>query len=59
MGCGCKKKKDAARAARTKTAKVVIVESEVKEVHPPDVLTPPDDVNHLVNKLNDILTPKN
>ena len=55
MGCGCKKKKDVARASKTKTAKIVIVEGEVKEVRPPDVLAPPDDVDHLVNKLNDIL----
>lgn len=60
MGCGCKKKKDAIRAARTRTAtNIVITEGEVKEVpRPPDVLKPPrpkSNVNQLVDKLNKIL----
>ena len=61
MGCGCKKKKDIARATRTRTARVVVVEGEVKEApqRPPDVLSPPPrpdgNVESIVNKLNDIL----
>ena len=63
MGCGCKKKKDIARAARTRKARVVVVEGQVKDAppRPPDVLSPPPrpdgDVNSIVNKLNDILKP--
>ena len=65
MGCGCKKKKIDA-VSQPKTAKIVITEGEVKEVpdpiRPPDVLSAPapaNDVDHLVNKLNNILKPKN
>ena len=66
MGCGCKKKKDIARAAKAarpaRTARVVVVEGEVKQVpvRPPDVVNPPlpeGDVDSIVNKLNDILKP--
>ena len=60
MSCGCKKKKDGVRNANVRTARVVVVEGEVKEVpeRPPAPITPPQpdgDVDSIVNKLNDIL----
>lgn len=61
MGCGCKKKKKLNQPART--ARIIVVEGEVKEVprRPPDVVTPPprpdDNIENVVNKLNDILKP--
>ena len=62
MGCGCKKKKTNQANQPQKTAKIVIVEGEVK-ADPPEVLKPPppqpeSNVDHIVDKLNDILTPK-
>lgn len=62
MGCGCKKKKDAARAARGRTInKIIIVEGQAKVppelLNPPPLPAPPNDVDHIVNKLNDILKP--
>ena len=66
MGCGCKKKK-INPAKRPKTVnKVVIVEGEVKvtkTVPPPEVLKPPpppapeSNIEHIVDKLNNILKP--
>ena len=59
MGCGCKKKK-IIPATQPQTAKIIIVEGEVK-AKPPEVLKPPPEsnVDQIVNKLNDILTPQN
>jgi len=63
MGCGCKKKKDITRAERTRTARVVVVEGQIKEVpqRPPNVVSPPprpdNNIENVVNKLNDILKP--
>lgn len=56
MGCGCKKKK------LPRTANVIIVEGEVKEVpeRTPDVLQAPledKSAEDIVNKLNNILKP--
>jgi hypothetical protein len=59
MGCGCKKKKDAARAARTPSTNATVVDGEVKSVRPPEVLKPPPreaNVNELVDKLNKIIS---
>lgn len=63
MGCGCKKKKNLAQRPKPRTARVVVVEGEVREqkVRPPEPVTPPprteSDVNDVVNKLHDILSP--
>lgn len=62
MGCGCKKKRlpDPAEQPRTLN-KVVIVEGQVRvpdDIRPPDVLQPPADINKIVDKLNEILTPQ-
>ena len=59
MGCGCKKKKDAARAANTPKADVIVVDGELKNVRPPELLNPPPrktNVNEIIDKLNNILS---
>jgi hypothetical protein len=59
MGCGCKKKKAAARAANTPTTDGVVVDGQLKSVRPPEVLKPPPreaNVNEIVDKLNKILS---
>jgi hypothetical protein len=61
MGCGCKKKKAINPATQGRSARVVVVDGEIKEV-PPQVLEAPEpqpepSVNEVVNKLNSILKP--
>lgn len=59
MGCGCKKKKDAARSAKTPTTDATVVDGQLKSVRPPETLKPPPrkaNVNELVDKLNTILS---
>ena len=59
MGCGCKKKKDAARAASTPTSNAVVVDGQLKQVKPPETLKAPprkSNVSEIVNKLNKILS---
>ena len=64
MACGCKKKK-IQTVEQPKTAKIVIVEGEVKAVpepiRPPDVLKSPTpkNVEEIVDRLNNILKPQN
>jgi len=63
MGCGCKKKKDLAQRPKPRTARVVVVEGEVREqkIRTPEPVTPPprteSNIEDVVNKLNDILKP--
>jgi len=66
MGCGCKKKKIQPAG---QPRKIVVVEGEVKSVpeptRPPEVLKAPPspqpnaNVDNIINKLNEILAPKN
>ena len=60
MGCGCKKKKI---NPASQPRKIIVTEGEVK-VNPPEVLKAPQpltkpNVDNIVNKLYEILTPKN
>ena len=55
--CGCKKKTIVSPAQQP--ARVIIVENgEVKSIPAPSPIVPPQDVNKIVEKLNEILTPQ-
>jgi len=64
MGCGCKKKKIQPAG---QPRKIVVVEGEVRSTpeptRPPEVLKAPPrsdtNIDNVVNKLNEILTPRN
>jgi hypothetical protein len=62
MGCGCKKKRINPATQPQTVNKIIIVEGEVKAA-PPEVLRAPpppppeSDVDHIVDKLNNILKP--
>ena len=61
MGCGCKKKKVNPTTLNQARNKVIIAEGAARSV--PEVLKPPPlpepDVDQVVNKLKNILIPKN
>jgi len=62
MGCGCKKKKVNPTTLNQERNKVIIAEGAARSV--PEVLKPPPpseepDVDQVINKLKNILIPKN